>query len=215
MHRLDRTIAPVPSCLASYRQGVDTWDDVSPTDKAQIRACLEVMQGRRCAYCEASIDDLGYHIEHFRRKRDFPQLTFTWSNLLMCCGKDDCCGHHKDRAGSPYDIADLVDPTNEEPDEYFWFLETGMIDVRGGCQATQARRARETLRVLNLNQHGRLRPMRARQLKWYKDSKVGFIEELLELPDADRRPFIQEELAETASEPFFTIIRHFLQDLAR
>ena len=215
MHRLDRTIAPVPPCLASYRQGVDTWDDVSSTDKAQIRACLEAMQGRRCAYCEASIDDLGYHIEHFRRKRDFPQLTFAWSNLLMCCGKDDCCGHHKDRAGSPYDIADLIDPTNEEPDEYFWFLETGMIDVRGGCQEAQAHRARETLRILNLNHHGRLRPMRARQLQWYKEMDPDVFTELMTFPEEDRREYIVQELQATASQPFCTIIRHFLQDLAR
>lgn len=216
MHKLDRTSVPAPACLANYRHGANTWNDVSPADKAAIRVCLQVMQGQRCAYCEASIDDVGYHIEHFRRKHDFPTLTFDWSNLLLCCGKDDCCGHYKDRWGSPYDINNLVDPTNADPDQFFWFRESGVIDVNRDCNDTDSRRASETLRVLHLNhRHGRLRQMRARQLKWYKDSKVGFIEELLELPDADRRPFIQEELAETASEPFCTIIRHFLQDLAR
>ncbi|QYU70198.1 TIGR02646 family protein [Leptolyngbya sp. 15MV] len=106
---------------------------MSSADKATIRGCLEMMQGARCAYCEASVDDMGYHIEHFRRKRDFPQLTFEWSNLLMCCGKDDCCGHFKDRGGSPYDVADLIDPTIEEPDLFFWFRESGVVDVRRGC----------------------------------------------------------------------------------
>jgi uncharacterized protein (TIGR02646 family) len=173
------------------------------------------MQGERCAYCEASIDDMGYHIEHFRRKHHFPHLTFTWSNLLLCCGKDDCCGHFKDRGGSPYNINDLIDPTNEDPDDFLWFHESGVVDVRGGCDALKTQRARETLRVLNLNErHGRLRQMRARQLQWYKDMAPDVFQELMGWPPDDRREYIKTELAETAMQPFCTIIRHFLRDLA-
>lgn len=216
MHKLDRASAPVPGCLANYRHGANTWGNVSTADKAAIRGCLQVMQGPRCAYCEAPTDDVGHHIEHFRRKRDFPQLTFDWSNLLLCCGKDDCCGHYKDRGGSPYDINDLIDPTREEPDQFFWFRESGVIDVRGGCDIAQSRRANETLRVLHLNhQHGRLRQMRARQLQWYKNMDPNVFEELMALPETDRREYVHGELAATASQPFCTIIRHFLQDLAQ
>jgi uncharacterized protein (TIGR02646 family) len=216
MHKLDRTSAPVPACLANYRPRGNTWDDVSTADKATIRASLKVMQGTRCAYCEVSIDNKDYHIEHFRRKRDFPHLTFDWSNLLLCCDQRDCCGHHKDRHGSPYDIHDLIDPTNEQPDDYFWFLESGVIEVRGGHDVAQARRASETLRVLNLSDHhGRLRHMRARQLKWYKNMNPDVFEELENWPDPDLSEYVQGELAATASQPFCTIIRHFLQDLVR
>jgi len=216
MHKLDRASRPAPTCLASYRHGTNTWRDVSAADKAAIRGRLQDMQGPRCAYCEASVDDVGYHIEHFRRKRDYPALTFDWSNLLLCCGKDDCCGHYKDRGGSPYDPDDLIDPTNDDPDHFFWFRESGVIDVNGGCSAEQANRAKETLRVLHLNhQHGRLRQMRARQLQWYKNMDPDVFEELMRLPEPDRREYVQSELFETAAQPFCTIIRHFLQDLAR
>ncbi len=174
------------------------------------------MQGERCAYCESLVTERGHQIEHFRRKhRDhFPQLTFQWSNLLLCCDQRECCGHFKDRPGSQYDPRDLIDPTNEDPDEFFWFHESGGIDVRGGCDATKAHRATETLRILNLNGHHGLRQMRARQLKLYKDPNVDVFGELAAWDPSERREYVMGELSATASEPFCTIIRHFLQDLA-
>lgn len=214
MHRLDRASAPTPTCLAKYRHGANTWKDVSTADKAGIRQCLQVMQGPRCAYCEAPVDQHGYHIEHFRRKSMFQNLTFVWDNLLLCCGRDDCCGHHKDRAGWPYNPDDLVNPTLDDPDDFFYFRESGMVDVRSGCDEEQSHRANETLRVLNLNHPGRLRPMRARQLQWYKNTDPDVFDQLMDLPEEDRREYVVEELSATAGQPFCTIIRHFLQDLA-
>ena len=215
MHRLDRSLAPTPKCLANFRAGSHTWDNVKTSDKTEIRKCLVTMQGQRCAYCESPVAERGHQIEHFRRKGPghFPHLTFEWSNLLLCCDQSDCCGHFKDRRGSIYKIEDLIDPTNEEPDGFFWVHESGTIHVRGGRDGAQSHRATETLRVLNLNGHHGLRQMRARQLKMYKDPNV--LGELATWTDADRREYVQGELAATATQPFCTIIRHFLQDLAR
>jgi uncharacterized protein (TIGR02646 family) len=217
MHRLNRAHAPTPACLAKFQVNTHTWDDVKTRDKREIRECLIQMQGERCAYCEALVADRGHQIEHFRRKcvGHFPQLTFQWSNLLLCCDQSGCCGHFKDRRGAPYNVNDLIDPTNEEPDDFFWFHESGGIDVRSGCDVTQSRRAKETLRVLNLNGDHGLRQMRARQLKMYQDPNVDMFDELPKWEDADRREYVRGELAATASQPFCTIIRHFLQDLAR
>jgi uncharacterized protein (TIGR02646 family) len=213
MHKLNRQSAPNPVCLANYSHGVNTWKDVSPADKAAIRGCLEAMQGRRCAYCEAPVDQHGYHIEHFRRKSMFQNLTFAWENLLLCCSRNDCCGHHKDRAGWPYNPDDLVNPTIDEPDHFFYFRESGVVDVRSGCNQQQAHRANETLRVLNLKHHGPLRSMRARQLQWYKDKDPDVFDELMKLPEEDRRAYVMEELNATSDQSFCTIIRHFLQGL--
>lgn len=217
MHRLNRTSAPIPTCLARFHAGTHTWNDVTSADKREIRDCLIAMQGERCAYCESPVSERGHQIEHFRRKRKghFPHLTFQWSNLLLCCDQTDCCGHFKDRRGASYDPQDLIDPTNEEPDEFFWFHETGGIDVRGDCDTRQSHRAKETLKILNLNGHHGLRQMRARQLKMYKDPNVDVFGELATWEAALRREYIREELEATASQPFCTIIRHFLQDLAR
>ncbi len=56
--------------------------------------------------------------------------------------------------------------------------------------------------------------MRARQLQWYKNMDPDVFDELMDLSDEDRREYIEEELNATASQPFCSIIRHFLQDLA-
>ena len=78
MRKLDRTVVAAPACLVAYSHPAQPWDAVTATDKEQVRLQLELLQGRRCAYCEGDIDTLGQHIEHFRRKAQFPQLTFDW-----------------------------------------------------------------------------------------------------------------------------------------
>jgi len=78
---LDRASHQAPNCLGSYKHGQHKWNDVTSEHKEQIRARLEEMQGRRCAYCEGSVDALGQHVEHFRRKHHYPALTFVWGNL--------------------------------------------------------------------------------------------------------------------------------------
>lgn len=213
MHRLDRTTVPIPACLAKYQHGTHTWDDVNGADKREIRQCLEAMQGRRCAYCEASTDDFDHHIEHFRRKKHHPALTFAWDNLFLCCGKDDRCGHHKDRGDRQYNWQDLINPTIDEPDDFLWFHESGAVAERGGCTSAQAQRAHETIRVLNL-MHGDLRSMRARQLKWYMQTDPDVFTALMDFPPEERTEYIREELAAVSREPFCTIIRHFFQGLA-
>lgn len=55
MHKLDRSAVAEPACLASYSYPQHTWEDVSSSDKSQIRNSLKKMQDCRCAYCEGPI----------------------------------------------------------------------------------------------------------------------------------------------------------------
>jgi uncharacterized protein (TIGR02646 family) len=211
MRRLDRTICTVPQCLGHYQHGQHTWDDVPSADKAQIRAQLEVMQGRRCAYCEGSLDALGQHIEHFRRKSANPALTFDWSNLYWSCDQNDSCGHYKDRGAGPYNVADLIEPCVDDPDRFFVFRADGTINIRSGLMPNDIWRAEETLRVFSLNPHwGRLRNMRQAAVSGYvllanEASEAGF--SLNEV-----QAYFANELAIAASLPFYTAIRHVLTE---
>src|SRR5438105_4358499 len=110
MRKLDRGNVPAPVCLANYQVGAHTWNSLTYEDKEQIRQSLEQLQGRRCAYCEGSLDALGQHIEHFRRKGigHFPQFTFSWSNLYWSCYQDDSCGRFKDHSAGAYNPNDLI-----------------------------------------------------------------------------------------------------------
>ncbi len=166
------------------------------------------MQGRRCAYCEGSLDLLGQHVEHFRRKRKHPLLTFTWSNLFWSCDRSDSCGHHKDQGDRVYEPADLIDPCVDDPSRFFRFRSNGTINVREGLSERDRFRAEETLRVFNLHpEHGRLRNMRMAAASRY----LSTVEDLAALEPAERSAFAQLEIEATTAEPFSTMIRHMFE----
>ena len=209
MHRLDRTTVTAPACLGTYTHPPQTWKDVTPASKAEIHIQLELMQGRRCAYCEGPLDSLGHHIEHFRRKRLYPALTFSWSNLYWSCDQNDSCGHYKDNGAGAYNVADLIDPCVDDPDHFFRFRSDGTIVLRPGLSAAEQHRANETLRVFNLNPlHGRLRYMRQAALARY----IGLVDEDLGFSIEDLNELFSQELVEAVSHPFYTAIRHVLTE---
>ncbi|MGE3261386.1 MAG: retron Ec78 anti-phage system effector HNH endonuclease PtuB [Bacteriovoracia bacterium] len=207
MKQLNRAAVAPPGVLVNYSHPANTWDDVSTPDKAEIRTALEQMQGRRCAYCEGSIDELGQHIEHFRRKRVFPHLTFAWDNLLWCCDARDSCGHYKDRKGWPYDINHLLNPCIHDPDNFFRFRTDGSISIRRGLNQQELRMAQETLRVLNIDpEWGRLRQMRKRAVSTF----LTLLDDLNGFTETELQQLLQDELIQARGLPFYTVVRHAL-----
>jgi uncharacterized protein (TIGR02646 family) len=193
--------------LAQYQHGRDDWSQVSLTDKTAIWRELDNMQGARCAYCEADISNTGKHLEHFQQRSRFPQGTFDWSNLFGSCNREQSCGKHKDRCG-PYNPADIVKPDVDDPERFFVFVSDGTIAVRQGLSPQDQHRARETLRIFNLDdQHGPLRWMRQRAAAGYSQ-----ITETLatELEPSEWLSYQQTELAATSHLPFATAIKHVL-----
>lgn len=211
MRYLDRAAVPAPPCLAAYNHGVQIWQNLADADRGQIHDHLEQMQGRRCAYCEGSIDELGQHIEHFRRRHDYPALTFSWGNLFRSCNQKNSCGHFKDNGAGAYNPDDLIDPCLDDPDQFFLFRADGTISVREGLAANEQHRAIETLRVFSLNpQWGRLRNMRQAAVAGYiqavdEAASAGFT------PD-EIRAYFADCLEYTKDYPFYTAIRHVLTE---
>lgn len=209
MKKLDRSAVAAPPCLARYHPTTHTWDDIKP-DKPEIRNHLSRLQGERCAYCEGDLQILGQHIEHFRRKAVHPHLTFVWDNLYWSCDQTDSCGHYKDHGAGPYNPDDLVEPCVHDPDKFFRFRSDGTIEIRYGLSATDQHRARETLRVFNLQQdYGRLRNMRKAAAAAY----FGFVEDIACFDAAERRAYVEAEIQSSAGEPFSTVVRHMLEDV--
>lgn len=213
MRKLDRATCQSPQCLGSYRHGTHSWDDVSSAHKAEIRAQLERMQGKRCAYCEGDVQVLGQHIEHFRRKSRHPALTFDWANLFWSCDQSDSCGHYKDHGAGNYNVSDLVDPCSDDPDAYFVFRSDGTIGVRSGLSARDQHRAAETLRVFSLDADwGRLRAMRKCAVSGYvKDADEAFE---AGLSTDDIREYFADVIEYAKNLPFYTAIRHVLTERA-
>jgi len=209
MRKLDRTACPAPACLAVYNANVDNWNHVSGQHKAEIRVQLEAIQGKRCAYCEGDLNVLGQHIEHFRRKKKHPHLTFEWINLYWSCDQTDSCGHFKDHGAGQYDVADLIDPCTDDPDDFFIFRSDGTINVRRGLSAHDEHRARETLRVFSLDADwGRLRAMRKAAVSGYVSDADEAFNAGLSLDDIHE--YFADVLQYAKDLPFYTAIRHVL-----
>lgn len=207
MHKLDRGAAP--RCLSQYTHRKHNWSDLPPADRESIWQSLEAMQGLRCAYCEGLAGPGGRHLEHFEQRRSKPQSTFLWDNILGSCNRNDSCGKHKDR--QKYARKDLIKPDAEDPEAYFLVVgTTGEIAVRDGLGDRDRHRARETIRVLNLN--GALSEIRKVRISPYVQdglearswlaSGQATIEEIAD--------FFKEEISATADSPYATAIRHTL-----
>ena len=225
MRRLVRP-PTAPACLARFDHQNHTWDDVSPTDKAEIREVLTHMQGRLCAYCESELysdylpepDFSGAHIEHFRRKnrKHYPELTFEWYNLFLSCETLKHCGHYKDRNGAPYNPDELIKPDEHDPDDVMFFGSNGEARPRAGCNPHDKKRAEETIRVFHLNAPC-LTGARLNAMRRYRTGKGGRdLDEAIALRSEDGgiqyfEEWLAEELMQVQNQPYTTTLRHFLK----
>jgi uncharacterized protein (TIGR02646 family) len=117
----------------------------------------------KCAYCESKVTHVDYgHIEHYRPKSLFPELTFEWDNLLLACGICNGAEHKGDRFPEAADGGPLLNPCEEEPAPHLRFS----FDQRAGLASVYGRtgRGRTTERLLGLNRP-ELRKFRSRVIK--------------------------------------------------
>lgn len=213
MHKLDRAEVP-PDCLARFRHGLNQWTEVSAADREVIWAKLDAMQQGRCAYCEGFFPRRNgryvAHIEHFQQQDRFPQGAFDWLNLFGSCDRQDSCGKHKDRCGT-YNPADLIKPDVEDPEVFFIFVVDGSIAIRQGLSEEQQHRAKETLRIFNLDaKYGALRQMRKSMVSGYQQTAEELLTWAIAYPD-EYPELLQQELDDVANLPFVTAIKHILQ----
>lgn len=211
MKRLDRNSVSAPSCLSRYNYKVQQWKNVSKEHLDAIRRELYSMQGNFCAYCECELSESNRHIEHFRRRLNFKELTFDWSNLFLSCkfesGKDRSCGTHKDNDNktAKYDPNTLINPCDDDPDEFFEFKIMGELETRGGLTAEQNERAKETIRVFNLN-CTRLKNMRKRTISTY--SELVRKAKLQGTSDNEIYELMADILDYAKDKEFYTAVRH-------
>lgn len=210
MHKLNRPNAP--ACLNNYQQGANTWCDVTGTDKNEIWQQLDAMQGKRCAYCEDALQEGNRHIDHFEQRSRKPALTFSWTNLFGSCNKQDSCGIYKDR--QHYRPSDIIKPDVDDPEDYLRFLSDGRIVPREGLTPGALKKAKETLRVFNLDHdRGPLRAMRKKHVAGYIQTAEELAEFAQNFEECEWRPLLDEQLQAVESLPFATAIKHVLTEL--
>lgn len=158
------------------------------------RYILEKEQSNLCAYTEKRIDDSnkGCHIDHFKKRDHFPDLTFDWNNLLVSCDDKDYGAKYKDKNEGDKtlkekDYDDIINPTEEDPNEYFIYDTLGEIIAKDTRSKDKAER---TIECFNLNHHA-LKECRKRHIDILINySKGGFSkEDIINLIEKDRFPF--------------------------
>jgi uncharacterized protein (TIGR02646 family) len=168
MHRLVRPKPPPRALEEAKSRGLREWEELGPAARREIRTSLGEMQGWLCAYCEAKVEDegsratggekrgSGCHVEHWEKRADNKERQFDWKNLFLSCNSERHCGKDKDKLKDEsrpnYEL--LIDPCEEDPEDYLRFDSSGRVSVWEKIPEELRRKAEETIRVFNLNEPG-------------------------------------------------------------
>ncbi len=118
---------------------------------------MQVEQGNVCAYTELILTE-NSHIDHFRKRDLFPNLTYDWNNLIVADSHEDFGAKYKDNgAGRVTSVADnnkLIDPVTEDPEHFFRYMINGQIAAKLNLTDTEKERADFTISTFNLNHPG-------------------------------------------------------------
>jgi len=147
---------------------------------------LRAMAGarERCMYC---IDSHGSDVEHFWPKGQYPERTFIWSNMLLCCTE---CGRFK---GSRFPLADgqplLVDPSAEDPWAHLDFdPDTGNLTARYDPAGQPSAKGETTVDLLQLD---RREAMAIGNLRTYRRLSA-YVREVLGRGEVDTGQLVYE-----------------------
>lgn len=116
---------------------------------SDIKEALKRGSHKKCVYCEKSVNDENFPVEHYRPKSAYYWLAYSWDNLLLSCDK---CNTKKSDSfeiagskasyreesladihtlGSAYDaeeIPSLVNPVKEDVEDKLTFTISGRIE---------------------------------------------------------------------------------------
>jgi uncharacterized protein (TIGR02646 family) len=150
----------------------------------EIKEALVKMCHDKCAYCESKVRHVDYgHIEHYRPKSKYPELTFEWSNLLLACGICNSKAYKGDKFPEKKEGGPLINPCKDVPERHFNFyydFKTGIASVFGTTQRGQI-----SEKLLGLNRH---------ELRQYRSEYVRKLYVLIQLSDIhpDAKALVEE-----------------------
>ncbi|NJR14409.1 MAG: TIGR02646 family protein [Calothrix sp. CSU_2_0] len=176
-----------PSSLTVWnrKQGnkVSNWKSFNKSVKEDVYQSLLQEQGYICCYCGISIGRRNCHIEHFRPKSKYQDLTFTYTNLIASCqGEDEVrptkpvhCGHKKTNW---FDEDLMISPLNPQCVKYFRYSGSG--DILPTNDVEMQILAKTTIDILALN-IDKLRKMRRVAIDAVLEAIEGLSEAEIEL----------------------------------
>ncbi|MDO4527579.1 MAG: retron system putative HNH endonuclease [bacterium] len=194
MHKLERP-SPAPSTLSQTRHLSNNWEHPkwSADHKKPIMDALCEMQANRCAYCEGVLEKNTGHIEHFKKRSLFPELTFCWDNLFYSCLSEEHCGKKKDKViKTQENNLKLIDPCKENPEHFLVFSYDGVIAPRTNLSHEASLRANFTISALNLNEPKLVQQRKniLRQYEWLMQYSTEEIDDYLTTDVIKGLPYI-------------------------
>lgn len=125
------------------------WGDTAAV-RAQLRDyILENEQSGCCAYTEIRIVKKDKcHIDHFRKRDLFPQMTMDYRNMLVACNSECYGAKYKDKNVTKADYAKLINPVEDNPSDFLEFTFIGEIQAVGNDKE----RGDFTINCFNLNE---------------------------------------------------------------
>lgn len=203
MKALNR-ISPTLPHLTNFTGGLNQWREVT---LSYIWPPLQAMQGEYCAYCESSLREKK-HVEHFRSRNRFPQLTFSWPNLFgSCCGKR-CCGTFKENGAGRYNPNDLIKPDADDPEHYLLFLTTGKVIPAKNLKGHMLVKALETIRVFNLNDDPALFGRRKAALGLELDNIQALHDAKSDFSEEEWLSLLKDEIKKSEEMEYSTALKH-------
>jgi uncharacterized protein (TIGR02646 family) len=103
-------------------------------------------QNFQCAYTEIRLEPEQSHIDHFKKKSLYPNLTFHWNNLLTSSNYDFYGARFKDKHIKKAHYQNIMNPVIENPQQYFTYSFTGEILID-----PKDEKAKLTVEIFNLN----------------------------------------------------------------
>ncbi len=138
---------------AEYR----SWENKNITNiKPKLKEYIVHEQKNLCAYCERKLENIEeLSIDHFKKRKLFPELTLDFYNLFVSCNNPYHCENFKDNKKlSKNDYEKIIHPSLEDPEEYLEYNLTGEIVPRENLDPLKREKALFTIEVFNLNDRG-------------------------------------------------------------
>ncbi|MBW4511228.1 MAG: TIGR02646 family protein [Scytonematopsis contorta HA4267-MV1] len=124
-----------PESFITWKQSANddwqpNWENFGRPQKQDVHNSLLQEQGFICCYCGRRISNESSHIEHFKPRKNYPELALKYTNLLASCQRETerkeplHCGRSKDEW---YEEDLMISPLDANCADFFRYTEDGQI----------------------------------------------------------------------------------------
>lgn len=149
----------------NFNNSCNNWSDFHRDYKdifEKSRLVITDERNQLCGYTEIYIKELIYcHIDHYKKRSMFPELTFDWNNLIVAT-KDSYFGaNYKDNKSGiqKNDYGNIFNPVIDNVENYFDYTTWGEVTPKTAISEVDNQKAIKTIEVFNLN-HNSLKDRR-------------------------------------------------------